>query len=69
MDYTSHIEKLRKEYDGASKLIETAHGLWRGAILASAVEVGLFDYLETEGNRSKTEAEIREGIHLNAPRV
>ena len=41
-------------------------GLWKGQLLASAVEVGLFDYL---GTTQKTEKEISEGLNLKAPRL
>ena len=52
----------------ASKLIDTAHGIWRAQILSSAVEFGLFDYLETEANRGKTEQEICEALSIKALR-
>jgi DNA-binding IclR family transcriptional regulator len=41
-------------------------GLWKGQLLASAVEVGLFDYI---GTSQKTEKEISEGLNLKAPRL
>lgn len=42
-------------------LIDTAHGLWKAQALSSAVEVGLFDYLEDENNRPKSIEEIKQG--------
>jgi len=52
------LEELERKFSSSSKLIETAHGLWRALILSSASEIGLFDYLESEGARPKNQQEI-----------
>ena len=41
-------------------------GLWKGQVLASAIELGLFDFI---GTSQKTEKEIAEGMNLKAPRL
>ena len=69
MDSAAEINKLQDEFAGAKKLLDTAHGLWRAQVLSSAIEVELFDFLETDTNRSKSEAEIREKLEINALRT
>jgi hypothetical protein len=40
------------------KLIDIGHGLWKASVLSSAIEFGIFDYLQTEDNRPKSLEEI-----------
>jgi O-methyltransferase domain/Dimerisation domain len=53
----------------AQPLLDTAHGLWKAQVLSSAVEVGIFDYLESEGKRPKSEEEICSACGIKAPRA
>ena len=46
---------------GAEKLIETATGAWKSQVLASAIEIGLYDFFE---NGEKSEEEIRHALNL-----
>jgi hypothetical protein len=59
MDSLIKFDELEKKIASSSKLIETAHGLWRAQILSSAQEIGLFDYLESEESRPKNIHEIK----------
>lgn len=52
----------------AERIMTDAHALWRAQTLASAVEIGLFNFLETESNAPKTKEEICKACNINCAR-
>lgn len=60
------MEILGNSHRAAEKLIETATGAWKSQTLASAIEIGLFDFI---GSDHKSEEDIRQGLELKGARV
>jgi hypothetical protein len=57
---------LQQLSGGACRLFGIADGIRIGQVFASAIEVGLFDFI---GETAKTEKEIAHGLYLTAPRL
>jgi hypothetical protein len=66
---SSNLEALQDKIAKSSKLIETAHGIWRAQTLSSALEFGVFDFLESDSKRPKSAQEIFEATNIKALRA
>ena len=53
----------------ANRLIATANGIWAAQVLSTAIQMNVFDFLETDGNRPKDLQEIVDGVHIKALRA
>ena len=58
MDSQLSLEDLEKKIKSADSLFDTAHGLAKAQILATALEIKLFDYLESEEAKPKNLEDI-----------